>query len=127
MDLSTRYLGFALPHPLIPGSCPMADNLDRVRRLADAGAPMIVMRSIFAEQIAIRGADLSDRPVRLRTIVPHAHFAEHEIVNRSAPQGAIRSNSLRTHGPRRPCVAARICSMVPAAIGSRTSAKRPRA
>jgi len=52
MDLSTTYLGFELPHPLMPGAGPMADDLDTVRRLEDAGAAAIVMRSLFEEQIA---------------------------------------------------------------------------
>lgn len=51
MDLSTTYMGFQLPHPLIPGASPLVDNLDTVRRLEDAGAPMIVMHSLFEEQI----------------------------------------------------------------------------
>jgi dihydroorotate dehydrogenase (fumarate) len=51
MDLSTTYLGFTLPHPLIPGASPLADELDGVRRLEDAGAPMIVLRSLFEEQL----------------------------------------------------------------------------
>jgi dihydroorotate dehydrogenase (fumarate) len=51
MDLSTTYLGFRLPHPLIPGASPLADEIDGIRRLEDAGAPMIVLRSLFEEQI----------------------------------------------------------------------------
>jgi dihydroorotate dehydrogenase (fumarate) len=51
MNLSTTYLGFELPHPLIPGASPMTANLDTVRRLEDAGAPMVVMHSLFEEQI----------------------------------------------------------------------------
>jgi dihydroorotate dehydrogenase (fumarate) len=51
MDLSTSYLGFHLPHPLMPASSPLADDLDMVRRLEDAGAAAIVMRSLFEEQI----------------------------------------------------------------------------
>ena len=51
MDLSTTYMGFELPHPLIPGASPLVDDLDTVRRLEDAGAPMIVMHSLFEEQI----------------------------------------------------------------------------
>ena len=51
MDLSTTYLGLHLPHPLMPGSSPLADDLDTVRRLEDAGAAAIVMRSLFEEQI----------------------------------------------------------------------------
>jgi dihydroorotate dehydrogenase (fumarate) len=44
-------MGFQLPHPVIPGASPLAANLDMVRRLEDAGAPMIVMDSLFEEQI----------------------------------------------------------------------------
>jgi dihydroorotate dehydrogenase (fumarate) len=51
MDLKTRYLGFDLPHPLMPGASPMVDDLDLVRRLEDAGAAAIVMHSLFEEQI----------------------------------------------------------------------------
>jgi dihydroorotate dehydrogenase (fumarate) len=51
MNLSTTYLGFELPHPLMPGASPLADDLDAVRRLEDAGAAAIVMHSLFEEQI----------------------------------------------------------------------------
>lgn len=51
MNLSTTYMGFNLAHPLIPGASPMSDNLDTVRRLEDVGAPMIIMHSIFEEQL----------------------------------------------------------------------------
>jgi len=51
MDLSTTYLGLKLPNPLIPGASPLVDNLDAARRLEDAGAPALVMHSLFEEQI----------------------------------------------------------------------------
>ncbi len=51
MDFSTSYLGLRLAHPLMPGASPMADDLDMVKRLEDAGASAIVMRSLFEEQI----------------------------------------------------------------------------
>jgi dihydroorotate dehydrogenase (fumarate) len=51
MDLSTTYLGFNLPHPIMPGASPLVDDLDMVRRLEDAGASAIVMHSLFEEQI----------------------------------------------------------------------------
>jgi dihydroorotate dehydrogenase (fumarate) len=51
MDLSTRYLGLNLSSPLMPGASPLADDLDTVRRLEDAGAAAIVMYSLFEEQI----------------------------------------------------------------------------
>ena len=51
MDLSTTYLGFKLPHPVMPGASPLVDDLDTVKRLEDAGASAIVMHSLFEEQI----------------------------------------------------------------------------
>jgi dihydroorotate dehydrogenase (fumarate) len=51
MDLTTVYLGMALPHPLMPGASPLVDDFDTVRRLEDAGAAAIVMHSLFQEQI----------------------------------------------------------------------------
>jgi len=51
MDLTTHYLGFKLPHPLVAGASPMARDLDTVRRLEDAGAAAFVMHSLFEEQI----------------------------------------------------------------------------
>jgi len=66
MDLSTTYMGFQLPHPVVPGASPMVHDLDTVRRLEDAGAPMIVMHSLFEEQIvgeqlaAVRSIEAGD-------------------------------------------------------------------
>ena len=51
MKLTTRYLGLELAHPFMPGASPLADTLDSVRQLEDAGASAIVMRSLFEEQI----------------------------------------------------------------------------
>ncbi|MFH1144287.1 MAG: dihydroorotate dehydrogenase-like protein [Candidatus Eisenbacteria bacterium] len=51
MDLKTTYLGFELPHPLMPGASPLTTKLDTVKRLEDAGAAAIVMHSLFEEQI----------------------------------------------------------------------------
>src|SRR5262245_50522679 len=59
MDLSTRYLGFTLPHPFICGASPLSADLDTVLRLEDAGAAAIVMHSLFEEQIL---ADAKRRP-----------------------------------------------------------------
>jgi dihydroorotate dehydrogenase (fumarate) len=49
--LATTYLGFDLPHPLIAGASPLGDDLGTIKRLEDAGAAAIVLRSLFEEQI----------------------------------------------------------------------------
>ena len=51
MDLSTTYLGMRLPHPLIVGAGPLGDDVDMVRALEDAGASLLVLRSLYEEEI----------------------------------------------------------------------------
>lgn len=51
MDLKTEYLGLKLKNPVIAGASPLVDSIDNVRRLEDAGAGAVVMRSLFEEQI----------------------------------------------------------------------------
>jgi dihydroorotate dehydrogenase (fumarate) len=51
MDLTTTYLGLTLPHPLMPGASPLSDSLDGCKRLEDAGASALILRSLFEEQI----------------------------------------------------------------------------
>jgi dihydroorotate dehydrogenase (fumarate) len=51
MNLKTTYLGLKLDSPLMAGSSPLANDLDMIRRLEDAGSSAIVMPSLFEEQI----------------------------------------------------------------------------
>jgi dihydroorotate dehydrogenase (fumarate) len=51
MNLATDYLGLRLSTPFIVGSSPFCDNVFLTRRLQDAGAGAVVMRSLFEEQI----------------------------------------------------------------------------
>ena len=51
IDLTTTYLGLRLSSPFMIGASPLADDLDRVKRLEDAGCAAIVLRSLFEEQI----------------------------------------------------------------------------
>ena len=75
MDLSTTYLGFRLPHPLMPGASPLSADLDTVRRLEDAGAAAIILPSLFEEQIDGR-----------RSAAACSHMRVHEDVAR---RGAV--------------------------------------
>ncbi len=51
IDLSTRYLGLALKHPIIASASPLTATVDGIRALEDAGAAAVVMPSLFEEQI----------------------------------------------------------------------------
>lgn len=51
MDLSTKYLGLNLRHPVIASASPLTSTVDGIRALEDAGAAAVVMPSLFEEQI----------------------------------------------------------------------------
>ena len=51
MDLSSRYLGLTLKHPVVASASPLTATLDGMRRLEDAGAAAVVMSSVYEEQI----------------------------------------------------------------------------
>ena len=58
MDLTTQYLGLTLKNPLVPSSSPLSKHLDAIRQLEDAGAPALVMHSLFEEQITLESNEL---------------------------------------------------------------------
>jgi dihydroorotate dehydrogenase (fumarate) len=51
VDLSTHYLGLTLKNPLGASAGPLTGNLDTLRRLEDAGSSVVVLPSLFEEQI----------------------------------------------------------------------------
>ena len=51
MNLASDYLGLRLNSPFVVGASPFCDNLELARKLEDAGAGAVVMRSLFEEQI----------------------------------------------------------------------------
>jgi dihydroorotate dehydrogenase (fumarate) len=57
MDLTTRYLGLELKHPITVGACPLGTEIDTIKALEAAGAAAVVLPSLFEEEImaAARG------------------------------------------------------------------------
>lgn len=51
LDLSTTYLGLHLPHPVVPSASPLTGDVDHIHTLVEAGAPAIVLPSLFEKQI----------------------------------------------------------------------------
>ena len=59
MNLTTNYLGFKLRTPLVVSASPMSEDLDNLKRMADAGASAIVLYSLFEEQLRQDRLELS--------------------------------------------------------------------
>lgn len=58
-DLRTTYMGFELKNPLLPSASPLSRKLDDIKALEDAGAPGVVLYSLFEEQVALESGELS--------------------------------------------------------------------
>lgn len=71
MDLSTTYLGMKLKNPIMPSASPLSKDLDRVKKLEDAGASAIVMWSLFEEEIESEQLEL-----HFRTSIHSESYAE---------------------------------------------------
>jgi dihydroorotate dehydrogenase (fumarate) len=90
MNLSTRYLGLELRSPFVVGASPFCDNVHLARRLQDAGAGALVLRSLFEEQL--------DPPARTGTPAEgetaateeYPEFADYQL----SPDGYLRQVAL---------------------------------
>lgn len=51
VDLTTTYLGFQLAHPVMPSASPITGDIDSLHALVEAGAPAVVLPSLFEEQV----------------------------------------------------------------------------
>lgn len=71
MDISTTYLGLKLKNPVIPSASPLSKDLDKVKKLEDAGASAIVMWSLFEEEIESEQLEL-----HYRTSIHSESYAE---------------------------------------------------
>lgn len=51
MDLTTTYLGMKLRTPLVPSASPLSEDLDKIKKMEQAGASAVVLYSLFEEEI----------------------------------------------------------------------------
>lgn len=58
MNLKTNYMGIELKNPLVCSAGPLAESVDNIKRMEDAGAGAVVMFSIFEEQLKMENASL---------------------------------------------------------------------
>jgi dihydroorotate dehydrogenase (fumarate) len=51
INLTTTYLGMTLRTPLVPSASPLSEEIDNIKKMAEAGASAVVLHSLFEEQI----------------------------------------------------------------------------
>jgi len=90
MDLATRYLGLRLPHPFLPGASPLTQDLDTVLRLQDAGAPALVMHSLFEEDLVEQGVEPHDYLEQLLRIKRRTDLPVIASLNGTTAEGWLR-------------------------------------
>lgn len=57
-NLSTSYVGIKLRNPLIVSSSGLADSLEKIKKIEEAGAGAVVLKSLFEEQINFEAGKL---------------------------------------------------------------------
>jgi dihydroorotate dehydrogenase (fumarate) len=86
-DLHTSYMGIPMANPVIAGASDLTSNVDSIKRIEQAGAGAIVLKSLFEEQIQLERFHLeedlevgNERYAEMETIFPklvHAGAKEH--------------------------------------------------
>jgi dihydroorotate dehydrogenase (fumarate) len=86
-SLQTRFMGLTLANPIVAGSSDLTSNVDSIKRIEEAGAGAIVLKSLFEEQIQLERFKLeedleagNDLYGEMATIFPklqHAGAKEH--------------------------------------------------
>jgi dihydroorotate dehydrogenase (fumarate) len=80
MNLQTDYLGLTLRNPFVVGASPFCDDVYVARKLQDAGASALVMRSLFEEQIDPAGRQVMASAATADGDEPFTEFADYQLV-----------------------------------------------
>jgi len=60
-DLRTTYMGVPLANPIVVGSCSLSKSIDSIKRLEQAGAGGLVVKSLFEEQVQLEEEEFRTR------------------------------------------------------------------
>jgi len=59
-NLSTRFMGLTLENPIIAGASDLTSNMDSIKRIEQAGAGALVLKSLFEEQVQLERYKLEE-------------------------------------------------------------------
>ncbi len=60
-DLTTKFVGLEMRNPIIVSSSGLTDSVEKIRKLEEAGAGAVVLKSLFEEQILFEASRLSEQ------------------------------------------------------------------
>lgn len=93
-NLKTRFMGLELKNPVIIGACNLSTNQDYLRKMEEAGAGAIVVKSLFEEQIQLESYQMekemdeyNERNAEMTSLFPtlqHAGPREHLMMVKNA-------------------------------------------
>lgn len=86
MDLSTAYMGISLKNPIIVGACDLTGHMESLKKIEQAGAGAVVIKSLFEEQIELERMKQSERAVRFEDIDPEIARNRFETVEHAGPE-----------------------------------------
>lgn len=73
-DISVKTMGLELKNPIIVGSCGYTDSVENIKKLEEAGAGAVVLKSLFEEQIM---NEISDTVGDLNNIYSHPEMSDY--------------------------------------------------
>ncbi|MGO9411649.1 MAG: dihydroorotate dehydrogenase-like protein [Spirochaetia bacterium] len=59
-NLSTHFMGLTLENPIIAGASDLTSNMDSIKRIEQAGAGAVVLKSLFEEQVQLERYKLEE-------------------------------------------------------------------
>jgi dihydroorotate dehydrogenase (fumarate) len=93
-NLKTHFMGLELKNPVIVGACNLSADLDNLRKMEEAGAAAVVLKSLFEEQIQLESLQMdqemdeySERHAEMTSLFPtlqHAGPKEHILMVKNA-------------------------------------------
>ena len=93
-NLKTHFMGLELKNPVIVGACSLSTNLDNLKKMEEAGAAAVVLKSLFEEQIQLESYQMeqemdeySERHAEMTSLFPtmqHAGPKEHLMMVKNA-------------------------------------------
>ena len=93
-NLKTHFMGLELKNPVIIGACNLSTNLDNLKKMEEAGAAAVVLKSLFEEQIQLESLQMeremdeyTERHAEMTSLFPtlqHAGPKEHLLMVKNA-------------------------------------------